>query len=334
MFIRELGAEHDIVITCRPLANTIDLLNVEGFSYTVVGRHYGASKVRKVLGYPVRVFQLWRFLRKHRIDVAISHSSFYSPLVSKLLGVPCVYLNDNEHASGNHLAFAFADRIFIPEFLNLAKVAKGKKALRKVIQYPGVKEGVYLWYFKPEKIKDSPLSGISLKNDRKTICIRPEPWTAQYYQGKVDFLDPLITDLASDFNVIIFPRGEEQATHYLADKFSSTYVLRDSVRLEDIIARCDLFIGAGGTMTREAAVLGLPTISVYQDELLAVDSYLILQGDMAHCLSPDREYVLKFLESRQRRKANAVLLDKGKAAYRMIVNVILELGYLYQKSKQ
>jgi hypothetical protein len=330
--IRELSRNHEVIATCRPLANTIDLLDIEGFSYTVVGRHYGACKAKKILGFPVRVFQLWRFLKKQKIDVAISHSSFYSPLVSKLLGLPSVYLNDNEHAKGNHLAFAFANRILIPEFLNVMKVAKGKRVQQKFVQYPGVKEGVYLWYFRPEKRADSPLGRIGLADDRKTICIRPEPWTAQYYQGKVDFLDGLICDLANDFNVVILPRGGDQTVHYLGEKFSKAFVLRESVKLDDIVARCDLFIGAGGTMTREAAVLGVPTISVYQDELLEVDRYLIRQGDMAHCMIPDRDFVQNFLESKQRGKANAELLEKGEAAYRMIIDVILGLGVQCKKS--
>ena len=38
--IRELEGEgHEVVITCRPLANTIDLLDLHGFRYEVVGVH-------------------------------------------------------------------------------------------------------------------------------------------------------------------------------------------------------------------------------------------------------------------------------------------------------
>jgi len=122
--IRELQKEHQVTLTCRPLANTIDLLNLEGFDYHVVGSHYGASKVKKLLGFPVRVWQLFRFLRKKKIDAAISHSSFYSPLAARLLRVPSIYLNDNEHASGNRISFLCADVIMIPEFLRLESVVR------------------------------------------------------------------------------------------------------------------------------------------------------------------------------------------------------------------
>ena len=48
-------------------------------------------------------------------------------------------------------------------------------------------------------------------------------------------------------------------------------------------------------MTREAAVLGIPTISIYQDALLDVDAYLIDKGFMVHQPDLDAAFVLNFL---------------------------------------
>ena len=73
--IRELEREHEVVITCRPLANTVELLDLHGFNYTVVGKHYGGQLSAKLFGFPVRVYQLCRFLSGKKIDVAISQSS-------------------------------------------------------------------------------------------------------------------------------------------------------------------------------------------------------------------------------------------------------------------
>ena len=42
--IKELESEgNKVVITCRPLSNTIDLLNLKEFNYTLVGVHYGKN---------------------------------------------------------------------------------------------------------------------------------------------------------------------------------------------------------------------------------------------------------------------------------------------------
>ena len=61
--IRDLQQQHDVLITCRPLANTVDLLDLHKLPYTVVGKHYGKKLSAKVLGYPVRVMELVRYLR-------------------------------------------------------------------------------------------------------------------------------------------------------------------------------------------------------------------------------------------------------------------------------
>ena len=119
--IRDLQKEHEVIITCRPLANTIELLELQNFKFDVVGTHYGKNIVKKLFGFPIRVMQLVRHFIKNKPDVAISQSSFQMPLAAKFLRVPCIYMNDNEHAKGNIPSFICADKIMIPEFLNRKK---------------------------------------------------------------------------------------------------------------------------------------------------------------------------------------------------------------------
>ena len=107
--IKELEfAGHEIIITARPLANTIDLLDQKGLKYTIVGIHYGKNLFNKIIGFPIRIFQLVMFLKNKNIDLAVSQSSFHSPIVARILGIPSIYTNDNEHALGNIPAFYFA----------------------------------------------------------------------------------------------------------------------------------------------------------------------------------------------------------------------------------
>ena len=60
--------------------------------HTVIGRHYGKAFWAKVSGYPVRCAELHKFLKPQGIDVAISQSSFHSPVVARWLGVPSIYV--------------------------------------------------------------------------------------------------------------------------------------------------------------------------------------------------------------------------------------------------
>lgn len=136
--IRDLeDCGHEVIVTCRPLANTVDLLNQKGMKFTIVGRHYGKKFHKKLLGYPIRVLQLRNFLKSRSLDLAVSQSSFHSPLVAALLGVPSIYTNDNEHALGNLPSFIFANKIFIPENLELGKTSWYNALKAKISHYPG-----------------------------------------------------------------------------------------------------------------------------------------------------------------------------------------------------
>jgi predicted glycosyltransferase len=313
--IRDLKKENEVIITCRPLANTIELLELHRFDYEVVGKHYGGQLFYKIFGYPIRVLQLRKFLKKHNPDIAVSQSSFHSPLTAWLLGVPSIYMNDNEYAAGNIPSFIFATQILIPEFLDIKKVKKQFARKSKIMQYPGVKEGIYLWNADIKRKKSK---------DRK-IYVRPEPWIAQYYKGALNFMDDMLKYLKTRANVIVLPRGKDQAIHYKKPEFSGIKVLDKPLTLKEIASDCSLFIGAGGTMTREMAVLGIPTISVYQDELLDVDKYLIEIGMMIHKPDLTGEFAFEYLESTAEKSPNNELLVKGKETYNLIKSYISKL---------
>lgn len=323
--IRDLEIDHEVIITCRPLANTIDLLELQGFDYTVVGKHYGAKLFYKLFGYPVRVSQLTSFLRNKKIDVAVSQSSFHSPITAQLLGIPSLYMNDNEHAMGNIPSFICANTIMVPEFLDRKAVHRQFGRDRKIIQYPGVKEGIYLWNLQNLGLDEGKMESPDQQH-RETIYVRPEPWAAQYYKGDLNFLDNLLKGISQHAKVVLLPRGDVQAKHYQQPEFKDIEVLDKPASLPDIAGKCSLFIGAGGTMTRELAVLGIPTISVYRSDILQVDSYLVKLGQMVHKPDLTPEFALEYMRAEgSRSKPRQELLDKGRQAYGLIKETILSM---------
>lgn len=310
---------HTIFITSRPLANTLALLDQKGIPHHVVGKHYGKNFLGKALGYPIRVIQLWHYLRDKKIDLAVSQSSFHSPLTAHLLGVPSIYTNDNEHAMGNIPSFFFATKILLPERFTLSGLSKASAIRKKISYYPGVKEGIYLWRMsKSNKLRDHSPESAPLK-----LYIRPEPSTAQYYNGKQNFLDDVINELSSRFNIFILPRSKGQAQHYLSNAFKNIIVAEKPISFEEIANDCDLFIGAGGSMTRELAMIGIPTISVYQGDLLEVDKLLIENDLMLHASSISSREVISLLHQLPIANHENKLMAKGKLAYEMLYNTII-----------
>jgi uncharacterized protein len=318
--IKELEHDgHRIIITSRPLANTVELLDQKGLKHTVVGEHYGKSIFKKIFGYPIRVMQLRNFLKNEKIDLAVSQSSFHSPVVAKFLNIPSIYTNDNEHALGNMPSFYCATKILIPENLKIKSIAKNGISARKVTQYPGVKEGIYLWS-KGELIQEKR----ALKQPASTnIYIRPEPQTAQYYNGKQNFLDNIILELQGKYNITVLPRDANQATHYKQSKFFNISVPDKPISFNNIAIDCTLFIGAGGSMTRELAILGIPTISVYQDDLLEVDKFLLSKGLLVHKPELTTAEVENHLKELHNSPPALELMNKGKQAYNLLRNEIL-----------
>ena len=153
--------------------------------------------------------------------------------------------------------------------------------------------------------------------------MRPEPWTAQYYKSEINFLDSLLLGLRDHVALTVLPRGRAQGAHYRDEKFKGIRVVDTALDLADIAPDCDLFIGAGGTMTREMAVLGIPTVSIYQSELLDVDRYLLRCGCMQHRPDLNAETALRILDNATERGPNLELLDKGKVAYNQLYSLIL-----------
>jgi len=311
---------HEVIITCRPLANTIDLLDLHGLRYEVVGEHYGARLSKKLFGYPVRVMQLRRFLATKRLDVAVSQSSFHSPVVARLLGVRSIYMNDNEHALGNVPSFLAATKILVPEFLSVAHLRRQMAFPSKVLRYPGVKEGIYLWSLQ-QRLDES--ANVRIRCGKPAVYIRPEPWTAQYYRGERNFLDTLLLGIKDRVDLTLLPRGKAQAEHYRDAHFAGIRIVDTAMDIADIAPDCDMFVGAGGTMTREMAVMGIPTVSVYRDELLDVDRYLLGIGAFVHRPALTAEELLDLLATASRRPANRELLNKGREAYQIIMGAIL-----------
>lgn len=320
--IKDLEASgNEVLITTRPLANTIDLLDQNGFDYIVIGKHYGKNIFKKLFGFPVRVLQLYLYLRKMNIDFAVGQSSFHLPLVARLLGRPSVYTNDNEHAAGNIVAFYFANKILLPKSFILNKYLNNKWIKSKITYYPGVKEGIYLWI----KHQELTFKRSQTKPSTINIYIRPEPQTAQYYTGAIFFLDEIILQLQEKFSITILTRNKEQLDHYSQDTFKACHVPSKPIHFDEIALDCTLFIGAGGSMTREFALLGIPTISVYQDKLLAVDHLLLQNQLLQHFPLLKTDDVLQVIEGARLRKYDNVLLDLGKQAYSILKAEII--GY-------
>jgi uncharacterized protein len=317
-FIKEFENEkHDLLLTCRDSGNTVALLQLNRLKFQVIGKKAGKGKLQKMLLFLRRLIKLYAFIRKNRPDISASQSSFYQPVVSRVLGIPSMYTNDNEHAKGNFFGFWFAKKVVLPIALRNEKFTRKWPLRSKVSFYPSVKEAIYL----------SQQSGLSSTNGviKNVIYFRPEPWSAQYYDGPLNFFDEKLLALSSQYKIVVLPRDKNQTEHYKRQKSANLTVAEKPLSLKEIISNCKLFIGAGGSMTRELAVLGIPVISIYQEEMLKVDSYLVGKGCMTINPGISYEEIKANLEVERAGEKDLSTLAEGVESFKIIKKQIVNL---------
>ncbi|HYF25608.1 MAG TPA: DUF354 domain-containing protein, partial [Baekduia sp.] len=96
------AAGHEVHLTARDYAQTLDLCRLHGLQAEVFGAHGGASRSRKAARLAGRTATLLRHVRRLRPDLAIAHGSNDLALVAAALRVPAVNTFDYEWASLQH----------------------------------------------------------------------------------------------------------------------------------------------------------------------------------------------------------------------------------------
>jgi hypothetical protein len=318
-FIREFKkAGFEVLLTCRDSGNTIELLKQNDLPYHVIGKKVGKGLFQKLLFFPKRLFLLFFFIRKHKPLTAASQSSFYQPIIAWLLNIPSLYTNDNEHAKGNIFGFLFASKVILPFTLKNEGFTKKWPLRSKLEFYPSVKESIYL--------SQQPELLTLLKTPKSKIYFRPEPWSAQYYTGPLNFFDEILLKLAGEYKVVVLPRDRVQGDHYRQEKFNALTVADKPLSLYNIVEDCILFIGAGGSMTRELAILEIPVISIYQAELLSVDRYLVDKGLMKVSPSIGYDEIKNSINTGYSAEKSWSVLNEGKESFTIIKNLITNLN--------
>jgi uncharacterized protein len=147
----------------------------------------------------------------------------------------------------------------------------------KLIRYPGLKEEYYLHGFEP----DAELPGrLGVQPGAPLAVVRTPPAYALYLGGAESALLPRVLErlCAGGAQTVVLPRTPQQADAVAALGLNGVHVPRRAVDGRSLVALADLLVSAGGTMNREAAVLGTPVWSIFEGRLGAVDELLVHQG--------------------------------------------------------
>jgi hypothetical protein len=213
-------------------------------------------------------------MRGAHVDVALGHASNAQVLAARTLRIPSVDMMDYEHHPANHVGFRLADLVVLPDVIPYDSVRKYGVSRRRYVPYPCLKEEIALATFEP--VPDFR-STIGVAPEELLAVVRPAAEGALYHRHRNSLCDDVIERLV-EFGAIVLltPRTKSQGERY--EGRERVRVLFEPVSGPDLLYNADVFVGGGGSMTREAAVLGTPAFSIFEGEPAAVDEWLEKQG--------------------------------------------------------
>lgn len=273
---------HGVDVTARGFAQTVELAERFGLKFTRVGRQFGKSRLGKVIGTMRRAAQLWRFGLGRGFELAVSHLSRSQVIAARALDLPILVSFDYEHVSTTLIQRWFS-RVLIPECVPKEVLVNRGISAEKILQYPGLKEEVYLC---AKTFGRRILEELGLDPGQVILTVRPPSDTAHYHRPLSSAIyERLLERIAQEPHVsaIFLPRSLEQwerIRSLAAAQPGRVVVPPRVVDGPEVLAVSDLVISGGGTMNREAAVIGVPVYSIFCGEVGAVDRALEAAGKL------------------------------------------------------
>jgi predicted glycosyltransferase len=247
---------HEYVFTTREHPDTLPLAKVLGEKPLVVGKYNPATLTSRLQESAERIIEFSRMFETSKPDAAIAHQSVELCRTAFGLGIPIILTADTPHAlSVNRLTIPFAHTVVVSEAL--PKNFTETYCAQHVVTFKGVDEVAWIQNFKPTKMP-------ALK--KPLIVLRQIENKAAYAKGKADNAKTLTEKLGELCNVHLLERYNGEAEVY-----------RQKAAFEDsasLVANADLVVSYGGTISREAALQGVPSIAIGDMAKTYVNTYL------------------------------------------------------------
>ena len=277
--IRRASRKHHILFTSRDYTEVVQLANIRGLNPRYVGRFGGSDLGSKLTASLDRSRKLVGLVEKFAPDISVSSCSPEASRISYGLGIPHIGFCNAPHAKAVcRLSIPFLSRLLIPH--HIPKDAFLEYGIDKsaVIQYQALDE--YLIVNNPPALWDAEAAGLT--SGKKTILFRTYETQASYPSRNIN-VNNIIGALVERFpncNVVVLGRYPDQIRSLRAHN-DSAIVLPGTADSGAILSKCDLFVGSGGTMTTEAVLRGVPTISYEavpnRDEAYLVERNLLVR---------------------------------------------------------
>jgi hypothetical protein len=257
--IEKLGKKYDILCTSRDYNEVSKLAKIRNFDLIFIGKHGGGDKKSKLKASIDRMEKMSEKIKTFSPDVVISFCSPEAARISFGLGIKHIAFCDSPHANAvMRLTLPLIQKLLIPHVISKKEFSKYGIDEKNIIQYRAI-DAIVTIKRKINRNASLPFK----KNNKKNILIRIEEEQASY-TSKSSKIIPIIKKVVSEFekeNVVILGRYVEQIKNLQKIVGNKTKIVKMSYDGKFLLKNTDIFIGSGGTMTAESALMGIPTIS-------------------------------------------------------------------------
>ena len=257
--IEKLGQKHDILCTSREYDEVTKLAKIRHFDLIFVGKHGGGDKKSKLKASIERIEKLSKKISKFGPDVVISFGSPEAARISFGLGIKHIMFCDSPHANAvMRLTLPLIQKLLIPYVIPKKEFSKFGINEKDIVQYKAIDAVVTM----QRKINQNIISPFK-NNNKKNILIRVEEEQASY-TSKSSKIIPIIQKIVNDYkdeNIIVLGRYTQQIINLQKMIGKKVKIIKMSFDGKYLLNDTDVFIGSGGTMTAESALMGIPTIS-------------------------------------------------------------------------
>ena len=287
--IKRLKKNHSVLCTSRKYNQVTELAKIRKQKLVIIGKHGGAEKHDKLDASLSRSKLLVKKISKFSPDITLSFCSPEAARVSYGLGIPHICFSDSPHATAvMKLSLPYADKLLIPWIIPKSDFENMGIDPKNIIQYKTIDAAQIT------KRKVFFGCGTDINSRKwKTILIRTPEDEAAYLSKESDVVD-IIKKIKMDFlgcHITVLTRYKKQAES-LKKKFSKSaqskfQIVSKVVDGGKVLLDSDVFVGSGGTMTAESALLGVPTIS-YNAIPNRIEDYLVNKKIITRCMTPNK----------------------------------------------
>ncbi|MEE9134544.1 MAG: DUF354 domain-containing protein [Nitrososphaerales archaeon] len=273
-----LMKDHEVWMTSRNYPQVIQMGKILGIDLEIIGKHGGSTNETKLSASIDRLHGLQTRVNDVKPDVCISFLSPEAARISFGLKVPHLAESDSPHASHVcKLVVPLLDSLYTPYSISLESWLQYGIKKEKIHRFRGLDPMVWLRDYKPNS---DILKKLGLTERDRIVTIRTEEEQAAYVdRSTVSSIYPITKKLAGKFpdhKFVILARYTNRMKIEREDNILNVEGIIDGPSL---LHYSKLFIGGGGTMTQEAALMGIPSIGAHRSSIPEVFSgYLIPEG--------------------------------------------------------